>query len=80
MRRQMTGFTLTVWALLLGAWLVSGNRFIDWAYGMPDLGPLDDGLLLVLDKADALRASLVPGDPFGALRAWLHAITGLDKG
>jgi hypothetical protein len=79
MRREMTGFTLMILVLLLATWLVSGTRFIDWAYGMPDLGPLDDWTLAVLDKANALQARLGPGDLFGALRAWLHGITGLDQ-
>ncbi|MFE3836572.1 hypothetical protein [Pseudogemmobacter sonorensis] len=73
----MTGFTLTLWLMLPLAWLLSGERFLDWAYGMPDLGPVDDILLSLLDGADRLRVSSGLGDVFGALRARLHGWTGL---
>lgn len=77
MRREMTVFTLTLWLLLPLAWVLSGDRLLDWAYGMPDLGPVDDWLLALLERADRLRAALGIGDPFGALRAALHDWTGL---
>lgn len=77
MRRQMTVFTLTLWLLLPVAFVLSGSRVVDWAYGMPDLGPVDDMILSFLDRADGWRASLGLGDPFGALRALLHDVTGL---
>lgn len=78
MRREMATFTLTLWLLLPLAWVLSGDRFLDWAYGMPDLGPVDDALLALLDRADTLRAALGLGDPFGELRATLHDCTGLS--
>ncbi|MGD9863270.1 MAG: hypothetical protein AB7S99_08660 [Pseudodonghicola sp.] len=77
MRREMTTFTVTIWLLLGLAWLLSGDRFLDWAYQMPDIGPLDDWLLAALSWLDDRRAALGLGDPFGALRGWLHRITGL---
>lgn len=80
MRREMTVFTLTLWLLLPLAWLLSGGRFLDWAYGMPDLGPVDDLLLAALERADRAREAIGLGDPFGELRAWLHGWTGLAGG
>lgn len=77
MRREMTVFTLTLWLLLPVAWVLSGPRFLDWAYAMPDLGPVDDTILGLLDRADQARAALGLGDAFGALRGALHAATGL---
>lgn len=77
MRREMTAFTVTIWLLLGLAWLLSGDRFLDWAYQMPDIGPLDDWLLVALSWLDEQRAALGFGDPFGVLRGWLHRITGL---
>ena len=59
------------------AWLLSGQRFLDWAYAMPDLGRVDDTILTILDRADAWRATLGLGDPFGDMRAALHRATGL---
>ncbi|MCA0921170.1 hypothetical protein [Pseudooceanicola nanhaiensis] len=73
----MTNFTVTTWLLLLAAWVLSGDRFLDWAYQMPDLGPLDDRLLDLLTWLDDRRAALGLGDVFGRLRSWLHATTGL---
>lgn len=77
MRNEMTAFTLTLWLALPVAWVLSGPRFLDWAYAMPDLGPVDDTILMILDRADAARAGLGWGDAFGAARAALHDATGL---
>lgn len=77
MRKEMAAFTLTLALCLPLAWALSGTRFLDWAYAMPDLGPADDMILVMLDRADAARAALGWGDPFGATRAALHAATGL---
>ncbi len=77
MRQHMTIFTLTLWLCLPVAWALSGSRFIDWAYAMPDLGGVDDTILTILDRADSWRAALGLGDPFGDLRAALHHATGL---
>lgn len=76
-QRPMIRFALTLWLMLGLAWVGSGPRFLDWAFGMPDMGPLDDALLAVLVTADDMRASLGLGDTFGALREFLHRLTGL---
>lgn len=76
-QKPMVRFILTLWLMLGLAWIVSGSRFIDWAFGMPDMGPVDDLLILLLVEADDLRAALGLGDIFGALRQFLHHITGL---
>jgi|LauGreDrversion4_2_1035121.scaffolds.fasta_scaffold1661781_2 hypothetical protein len=76
-QKPMTRFALTLWLMLGLAWLASGSRFIDWAFGMPDMGPLDDALIVLLVAADDLRAGLGLGDMFGTLRQALHHMTGL---
>lgn len=76
-RQPMVRFALMLWLMLGLAWVLSGSRLIDWAFGMPDLGPLDDALLVLLVAADDVRADLGIGDLFGALRQLLHSMTGL---
>lgn len=76
-QKPMARFALTLWLMLGLAWLASGPRFIDWAFGMPDMGPLDDALIVLLVAADDLRAGLGLGDMFGNLRQVLHHMTGL---
>ena len=73
----MIRFTLALWLMLGLAWVASGTRAIDWAFGMSDMGPLDDALLALLVSADDWRAHLGFGDAFGALREFLHGMTGL---
>ncbi len=75
--RPMIRFVFILWLIIGLAWLGSGERFIDWAFGMPEMGPVDDALLAVLVVLDEWRAALGIGDGFGALRALLHAVTGL---
>lgn len=76
-RRDSLRFLLAVWGLLLVAWAFSGERFLDWAFGMPDLGPLDDTLLALLVRAEEAKTALGCRDLFGALRGLLHGWTGL---
>ncbi len=75
--RPLIRFTLTLWLMLGLAWVASGTRAIDWAFGMPDMGPLDDALLGLLVAADGWRAHLGLGDAFGTLRGFLHDVAGL---
>ena len=79
MRRTMTSFTLTALILLPVAMLLSGTRLLDWAYEMPDLWQIDDLVIAGLEKVDAVRAALGLGDAFGALRGFLHDVTGLGS-
>lgn len=73
----MVRFTLMLWLMLVLSWFASGSRFVDWAFAMPEMGPLDDVLLGLLVAADDWRVGLGLGDAFGALRGVLHQITGL---
>jgi len=76
-RRANLNFLATLWIALALAWLLSGERLLDWAFYMPDLGPVDDWILAILVSADEARAGLGLTDIFGALRAALHGWTGL---
>lgn len=69
-------FLGALWAALLAAWAVSGERFLDRAFTMPDLGPVDDHLLAALVAAEEAKAALGLPDLFGALRAAMHLWTG----
>ncbi len=77
MSRPRTAFLFTLWAALVLAWAFSGERFLDWAFAMPDLGAVDDLLLAAVVAAEAAKAALGLPDLFGALRAALHHWTGL---
>ncbi|MCC6303772.1 MAG: hypothetical protein IT545_01100 [Rhodobacteraceae bacterium] len=76
-RRAPLAFLVTLWAALSLAWALSGERFLDWAFTMPDLGPAGDGLLALLVRAEEAKAAAGLPDLFGALRAALHHWTGL---
>ena len=75
--RQNLAFITTLWAALALAWLISGERFLDWAFAMPDLGPIDDGILAVVVWAEEAKAALDLPDLFGLWRHWLHDRMGL---
>ena len=70
-------FTLTCFALLVLAWLFSGERLLDAVFTMPDLGGLDDAMIAGMVTLEDLKARLGLPDAFGALRAALHARFGL---
>jgi len=70
-------FTLTLWTALALAWALSGDRFVDFAFEMPEMGLLDDVLLEVVVAADEAKAALGLPDLFGRLRETLHDVFGL---
>ncbi|WP_297773483.1 hypothetical protein [uncultured Roseovarius sp.] len=70
-------FLATLWGALGLSWLLSGERFLDLMFAMPDLGKIDDLVLEVVIQAEDAKDALGAPDLFGALRAALHRITGL---
>ena len=70
-------FIVTAIALLVLAWLFSGERLLDAVFAMPDLGPVDDGLISVTVALENLKAGLGLPDAFGALRSLLHSVLGV---
>lgn len=74
---EMRRFTLTLIAGLVVAWLLSGERFLDLAFEMMDLGQVDDIILSVLVVVEEGKADLGLPDVFGALRRGLHSVLGL---
>lgn len=78
MRSQFV-FSLTLFVALAFAWLTSGQRFLDWVFGMPDLWLVDDFLIGFAVAADEWKAELGVPDLFGETRAWLHRNLGLSE-
>lgn len=76
-RRAPASFLLALAGALALAWAFSGERFLDWAFAMPDLGPVDDVVLAALVAAEEAKAAAGLPDLFGALRGFLHRWTGL---
>ena len=74
---EIRAFSITLWVALLACYLVSGGRLLDWVFEMPDIGQLDDWLIILVDRADQLKTRFGFGDWFGALRQWLHSILGV---
>lgn len=72
-----TRFILTSLLLLVVAWLLSGERLLDAAFNLPDLGPLDDAAILFAVWLEDVKAPLGLPDVFGAVRAGLHAVLGV---
>jgi len=70
-------FLLTLTGALIAIWLVSGDRFLDWAFLMPELGRVDDVVLAGLVALEDAKAALGLPDLFGALRAILHSWMGV---
>jgi len=70
-------FVLTLWAALALVWAVSGDRFLDLVFAMPDIGVVDDLIISAVLRAEDARALLDPPDLFGQLRHLLHRLTGL---
>ena len=70
-------FISTSLALLVLAWLFSGERLLDALFAMPDLGPIDDALIAGMVAVEEVKASLDLPDAFGALRNILHAALGV---
>lgn len=75
---QMKSFTFTLIACLAVAWLLSGERFLDSVFEMVDLGQVDDIIIEGVIWFEERKASLGLPDVFGALRATLHSLLGLD--
>ncbi|MCB1331055.1 MAG: hypothetical protein KDK28_17135 [Maritimibacter sp.] len=74
---QNARFIATAAALLVLAWLFSGERLLDAVFAMPDLGPVDDAVIAVTVAAEGIKTALGLPDLFGALRATLHALLGV---
>ncbi len=74
---QNTRFITASLALLVLAWLFSGERLLDAVFAMPDLGPLDDTLIVAMVALEDIKARLGLPDAFGALRSVLHAALGV---
>lgn len=70
-------FLLTLTACLVGLWAFSGDRFLDWAFAMPELGIVDDYALAGLVAVEDAKTALGLPDLFGALRAQLHSWMGV---
>jgi hypothetical protein len=64
-------------ALLVLAWLFSGERLLDAVFAMPDVGPVDDAVIAVTVALEDLKARLGLPDAFGALRGVLHGLLGV---
>lgn len=75
--RQNLIFAVTLWGALGLAWLLSGERFLDLIFAMPDFGRVDDIILAGVFQAEDAKAALGLPDLFAALRAALHRLTGL---
>ena len=74
---QMRSFTLTLFAALIVAWLLSGERFLDALFEMMDLGQVDDIIIAGAVVLEEGKASLGFPDVFSALRGALHKVLGL---
>lgn len=75
--RPMTRFTLTCFAALVAAWLLSGERLLDAAFEMMDLGRVDDTIIAGVVVLEDLKAGLSLPDVFGDLRTAIHQGLGL---
>lgn len=70
-------FVTTSIALTVLAWLLSGERLLEAAFNLPDLGPLDDAAIALAVWLEDLKSPLGLPDVFGAMRAGLHAVLGV---
>ncbi|MEM6324520.1 MAG: hypothetical protein AAF748_12575 [Pseudomonadota bacterium] len=64
-------------AALVAAWLLSGERLLDAAFEMVDLGPVDDTLIAGVVVLEDWKAGFSLPDAFGELRTAIHAALGL---
>ena len=64
-------------ALLVLAWLFSGERLLNGVFAMPDIGGLDDAIIAAMVTLEDQKAHLGLPDAFGALRQALHAALGV---
>jgi len=74
---QNRRFALTLAAALVVAWALSGERFLDAAFEMMDLGRVDDILIAGIVRLEEFKASLGLPDIFSSLREVLHGTFGL---
>ena len=72
-----TRFTATAFVLLALAWALSGTRFLDAMFALPDLGSVDDWAIAAAVWLQDMKDRLGLPDAFGALRGVLHAALGL---
>ena len=70
-------FIFTLWIALALAWLLSGEQFVDWAFDLRELGPVNDAVLTYAFRGEDLQTVLNIDDVFGAIRSTLHRWTGL---
>jgi hypothetical protein len=75
--RQTTRFILACFAALVAAWLLSGERLLDAAFEMVDLGEVDDTIIAGVVVLEDLKAGLSLPDAFTATRAAIHESLGL---
>jgi len=74
---QNTKFIVTALALMVLAWLFSGERLLDAVFAMPDIGPVDDRVIAAAVALEDMKAHLGLPDAFGALRGLLHSVLGV---
>lgn len=74
---QTTRFTLTIFAALVAAWLLSGERFLDAVFEMVDIGQVDDTIIAGVVVLEDWKAGYGLPDLFSAMRAAIHTRLGL---
>lgn len=74
---QNARFITACLAALVAAWLLSGERFLDAVFEMPDIGPVDDTIIDGVVVLEDWKANLSLPDTFGELRTAIHAALGL---
>jgi len=73
-------FLATLWICLGLAWAISGHRFADWVFEMPEIPQVSERLVWAAGAAQDLKSAIISEDLFGDLRSGLHAAFGLDTG
>jgi len=71
-------FITACFAALVAAWLLSGERLLDAAFDMMDLGRVDDTIIAGVVVLEDWKAGLSLPDTFSAWRAAIHDTLGLD--
>ncbi len=74
---QNRRFLLACLAALVAAWLLSGERLLDAAFEMMDLGEVDDTIIAGVVVLEDLKAGLSLPDVFTATRMAIHESLGL---
>lgn len=74
---QNARFIVIAIALMVLAWLFSGERLLDAVFAMPDIGPIDDRVIAAAVALEDIKVRLGLPDAFGALRGFLHTVLGV---